>query len=109
MTDASVLEGVRTPGGRYGGSLAHIRTDDLLGQTMVWACESVAVDLDRIEDIAAGARERRARMRTCSSRCTAETAPPAWHRRTRDRHQVTESELERANDRSGDGPAACDV
>jgi acetyl-CoA acetyltransferase len=49
-----VLEGVRTPVGRYGGSLAHIRTDDLLGQTMVRACERVGVDLDRIEDIAAG-------------------------------------------------------
>src|SRR5437762_3366838 len=46
--------GARTPVGRYGGSLSHIRTDDLLGQTMVWACEDVGVDLDRIEDIAAG-------------------------------------------------------
>ena len=54
MTDAFVLGGVRTPVGRYGGSLSHIRTDDLLGQTMVWACERVGVDLDRIEDIAAG-------------------------------------------------------
>ena len=31
MTDAFVLGGVRTPVGRYGGSLSHIRTDDLLG------------------------------------------------------------------------------
>ena len=54
MTDAFVLGGVRTPVGRYGGSLAHVRTDDLLGQTMVWACEKVGVELDRIEDIAAG-------------------------------------------------------
>ena len=41
MTDAFVLGGVRTPVGRYGGSLSHIRTDDLLGQAMVWACERV--------------------------------------------------------------------
>ena len=54
MTDAFVLGGVRTPVGKYGGSLSHVRTDDLLGQTMVWACERVGVDLDRIEDIAAG-------------------------------------------------------
>jgi acetyl-CoA acetyltransferase family protein len=54
MTDAFVLGGVRTPVGRYGGSLSHVRTDDLLGQTMVWACERVGVELDRIEDIAAG-------------------------------------------------------
>jgi acetyl-CoA acetyltransferase family protein len=54
MSDAFILGGVRTPVGRYGGSLSHIRTDDLLGQTMVWACERVGVELDRIEDIAAG-------------------------------------------------------
>jgi len=54
MTDAFVLGGVRTPVGRYGGSLSHIRVDDLLGQTMAWACKRVGVPLDRIEDIAAG-------------------------------------------------------
>ena len=54
MTDAFILAGVRTPVGRYGGSLSHIRTDDLLGQTMVWACERAGVPLERIEDIAAG-------------------------------------------------------
>jgi acetyl-CoA acetyltransferase family protein len=54
MTDAFILGGVRTPVGRYGGGLSHIRTDDLLGQTMVWACERVGVPLDRVEDIAAG-------------------------------------------------------
>jgi acetyl-CoA acetyltransferase family protein len=40
--------------GRYGGSLSHIRTDDLLGQTMVSACERVGVPLARVEDIVAG-------------------------------------------------------
>jgi acetyl-CoA acetyltransferase family protein len=54
MTDAFVLGGVRTPVGRYGGSLSHLRTDDLLGQTMVAACEHVGVPLDRVEDITAG-------------------------------------------------------
>ena len=54
MTDAFVLGGQRTPVGRYGGSLSHVRTDDLLGQTMVAACEHVGVPLDRIEDITAG-------------------------------------------------------
>jgi acetyl-CoA acetyltransferase family protein len=54
MTEAFVLGGVRTPVGRYGGSLSHLRTDDLLGQTMVAACERVGVPLDRIEDITAG-------------------------------------------------------
>ena len=54
MTDAYVLGGVRTPVGRYGGSLSHLRTDDLLGRTMVAACERVGAPLDRIEDIVAG-------------------------------------------------------
>ncbi|HEY7946076.1 MAG TPA: thiolase family protein [Acidimicrobiales bacterium] len=54
MTDAFVLGGVRTPVGRYGGSLSHLRTDDLLGQTMVAACRRIGVPLDRIEDITGG-------------------------------------------------------
>jgi acetyl-CoA acetyltransferase family protein len=54
MTDAFVLGGVRTPVGRYAGSLSHIRVDELLGRTMVWACERVGVQLERIEDIVAG-------------------------------------------------------
>jgi acetyl-CoA acetyltransferase family protein len=54
MSDAYVFGGVRTPVGRYGGSLSHLRTDDLLGQTMVAACERVGVPLERVEDIAAG-------------------------------------------------------
>src|SRR5580700_7531372 len=54
MTDAFILGGVRTPVGRYGGSLSHLRTDDLLGQTMVAACERVSVPLERVGDITAG-------------------------------------------------------
>src|SRR3979411_1687063 len=54
MTDAFILGGVRTPVGRYGGSLSHLRTDDLLGRTMIAACEKVGVPLDQIEDITAG-------------------------------------------------------
>src|ERR1700704_4795341 len=54
MTDAFVLGGVRTPVGRYGGSLSHLRVDDLLGQTMVAACERLGIPLERIEDIVAG-------------------------------------------------------
>jgi acetyl-CoA acetyltransferase len=51
MTDALVLGGVRTPVGRCGGGLSHIRTDDLLGETMVAAYERVGTPLDRIEEI----------------------------------------------------------
>ena len=45
---------MRTPVGKYGGSLAHIRLDDLLGPTIVAACERVGVPLERIEEITAG-------------------------------------------------------
>ena len=54
MTDAFILGGVRTPVGKYGGALSHIRLDDLLGRTMVAACERAGVALGEIEDIAAG-------------------------------------------------------
>ncbi|HWF15550.1 MAG TPA: thiolase family protein [Acidimicrobiales bacterium] len=54
MTEAFVLGGVRTPVGRYGGSLSHLRTDDLLGQTLVATCQKLGVPLEKIEDISAG-------------------------------------------------------
>jgi acetyl-CoA acetyltransferase family protein len=54
MSDAFILGGVRTPVGRYGGSLSHLRTDDLLGQTMVAACQKLGVPLEKVEDISAG-------------------------------------------------------
>jgi acetyl-CoA acetyltransferase family protein len=54
MSEAFILGGVRTPVGRYGGSLSHLRIDDLLGQTMVAACQKLGVPLEKIEDISAG-------------------------------------------------------
>src|SRR5580692_1813704 len=54
MSDAFILGGVRTPFGRYGGALSHVRTDDLLGRAMMAACERVGVPLGRIEDITGG-------------------------------------------------------
>jgi len=54
MTDAFVLGGTRTPFARYGGSLSHVRTDDLLGMTMRGACERVGIPLEQVEDIIAG-------------------------------------------------------
>jgi acetyl-CoA acetyltransferase family protein len=54
MSDAFILGGVRTPVGRYGGSLSHLRVDELLGQTMLAACERVGVEPGQVEDIAAG-------------------------------------------------------
>jgi acetyl-CoA acetyltransferase family protein len=54
VTEAFVLGGIRTPVGKYGGALAHVRLDDLLGDTMVAACRRVGVPLERVEDIVAG-------------------------------------------------------
>jgi acetyl-CoA acetyltransferase family protein len=54
MPDAVIIGGVRTPVGRYGGSLSHLRTDDLLGLVLRGACERVGVPLEAIEDLAAG-------------------------------------------------------
>jgi acetyl-CoA acetyltransferase family protein len=51
---ALILGGARTPIGRYGGSLSHIRTDDLLGLALNAAVERVGVDRGDIEEIAAG-------------------------------------------------------
>jgi acetyl-CoA acetyltransferase len=45
-----VLGGARTPFTRYGGSLSHIRLDDLLGLAMTGACDRVGIGLDQIED-----------------------------------------------------------
>jgi acetyl-CoA acetyltransferase family protein len=54
MEDAFVVGGVRTPVAKYGSSLSDIRLDDLLGQTMLAACQRVGVPLERVEEIIAG-------------------------------------------------------
>jgi acetyl-CoA acetyltransferase family protein len=51
---AMILGGARTPIGRYGGSLSHIRTDDLLGLALNAAVERVGVERADVEEIAAG-------------------------------------------------------
>jgi acetyl-CoA acetyltransferase len=45
VTDEFILGGVRRAFGRYGGSLSHLRTDDLLGTTMMAACKHLGVPL----------------------------------------------------------------
>jgi acetyl-CoA acetyltransferase family protein len=54
MNDAFILGGARTPFTRYGGSLSHLRRDELLGLVLVNACDRVGVGRGRIEDIATG-------------------------------------------------------
>jgi 3-oxoadipyl-CoA thiolase len=48
---AVVLSAVRTPVGRYGGALAHIRPDDLAAEVIAAAVERAGVPAEAIEDV----------------------------------------------------------
>jgi 3-oxoadipyl-CoA thiolase len=50
-----VLSAVRTPVGRYGGALAHIRPDDLAATAIAAAVERAGVEPGEIEDVYFGA------------------------------------------------------
>jgi acetyl-CoA acetyltransferase family protein len=52
--DPVILAGARTPIGRYGGALAHVHTDDLLGLAMTAACERAGIEPGHVQEIAAG-------------------------------------------------------
>ncbi len=51
MTRAVILSAVRTPVGRYGGSLSGVRPDDLAGQVIAAAVERSGVNAGEIEDV----------------------------------------------------------
>jgi 3-oxoadipyl-CoA thiolase len=55
MSRAVVLSAVRTPVGRYGGVLSHIRPDDLAAKAISAAVERARVDPGEIEDVYFGA------------------------------------------------------
>src|SRR5712692_9524356 len=55
MARAVVLSAVRTPVGRYGGALAHVRPDDLAATAIATAVERAGVDANEIEDVYFGA------------------------------------------------------
>jgi acetyl-CoA acetyltransferase family protein len=55
MPDAYVLDAVRTPFGRYGGGLAHVRPDDLAAHVVRTILErSPGLDPERIDDVSFG-------------------------------------------------------
>jgi acetyl-CoA acetyltransferase family protein len=55
MADAYVLDAVRTPFGRYGGGLAHVRPDDLAAHVVRAILErSPGLDPGRIDDVSFG-------------------------------------------------------
>jgi 3-oxoadipyl-CoA thiolase len=55
MSRAVVLSAVRTPVGRYGGALSHIRPDDLAAIAIAAAVERAGVEAAEIEDVWFGA------------------------------------------------------
>jgi 3-oxoadipyl-CoA thiolase len=55
MSTAVVLSAVRTPVGRYGGALSHIRPDDLAAAAIAAAVERAGVGAVEIEDVWFGA------------------------------------------------------
>lgn len=55
MRRAVVLSGVRTPVGRYGGALSHVRPDDLAALAVSAAVERAGVEPASIDDVYLGA------------------------------------------------------
>ncbi|WP_354491318.1 3-oxoadipyl-CoA thiolase [Novosphingobium sp. 1529] len=54
MTDAFICDAVRTPVGRYGGSLAAVRPDDLLAVPLRALAERTPAIVDHIDDVIMG-------------------------------------------------------
>src|SRR5918998_4659356 len=54
MPRAVVLSAVRTPIGRYGGALSHVRPDDLAGLAVAAAVERAGGDPASIDDVYLG-------------------------------------------------------
>ena len=56
MKEVFVIDAVRTPIGKYGGTLSTVRPDDLLAHVIKSIVErNPAVDVNAIEDVIAGA------------------------------------------------------
>ena len=55
MRKAVVISGVRTPIGRYGGVLSHVRPDDLAALAVSAAVERAGVEPSEIDDVYFGA------------------------------------------------------
>ena len=52
--EAVILSAVRTPVGRYGGSLKDVRPDDLAALVIAAAVQRANIDADSIEDVILG-------------------------------------------------------
>ena len=54
VRDAYIIDGVRSPFGRYGGGLAGVRADDLLAAVIAALVARTRIPADRIDDVLAG-------------------------------------------------------
>ncbi len=55
MSEAYLVDGVRTPVGRYGGALAGVRPDDLAALVVAEAVSRAGVPADAIDEVLLGA------------------------------------------------------
>ena len=51
MTEIVIIDGVRTPIGRYGGGLSSVRPDDLLAHAYAALVERTGIDPERIDEV----------------------------------------------------------
>jgi acetyl-CoA acyltransferase len=69
MTEAFICDAVRTPIGRYGGSLAHIRADDLAAIPIrALKDRNPGVDWDELDDVILG----------CANQARTIATSPGW-------------------------------
>jgi len=54
MRAAYLVDGLRSPFGRYGGALAGVRADDLLAQVIAALVAKTGIPVDRIDDVVMG-------------------------------------------------------
>ncbi|MGH2990596.1 MAG: thiolase family protein [Solirubrobacterales bacterium] len=55
MSEALIIDAVRTPMGRYGGALSGVRPDDLAARAIAAAVERTGIDPERVRDVYLGA------------------------------------------------------
>ena len=68
MLDAYIYEGLRTPFGRHGGSLAKVRPDDLLAEVMKSVMAKSKFKIEQVEDIIVGCANQSGEDSRCVAR-----------------------------------------
>lgn len=68
MLDAYIYEGLRTPFGRHGGSLAKVRPDDLLADVMKNVMAKSKFKIEQVEDIVVGCANQGGEDSRCVAR-----------------------------------------